>query len=34
MVCAVVYLVAYVGLHCLLSVRICLVDLNVIVNLL
>ena len=32
MACAVVYLMACVALHCLLSVKICLVDLTVIVN--
>ena len=34
MVCVVVYLMAYVALALSLSVRICLVDLTVIVNLL
>ena len=34
MVCAVVYLMAYMALRCLLSVRICLVVMTVIVKLL
>ena len=34
MVCAAVYLMAYMAMRCLLSVSICLVKLTVIVNLL
>ena len=32
MVCAVIYLMAYMALHCLLSVSICLLDMTVTVK--